>query len=157
MSTGARSTGSTQTGGQTHAHDHDHDGRTPAQWYCLLGGLALLLAGILGFLVESSFKTGDALERGSLLGFDINGWHNVVHLLSGVVLLAAAAKWRTAKTVAIAFGAVYGLVTIIGIIDGEDLLSLLPINAADNVLHIALAALGIIAGVISRPKRDDHR
>ena len=156
MSTGARSAGSAG-GTQTHNHAHDETGRTPAQWYCLLGGLALLLAGIAGFLAESSFDTGDQLARGSLLGFDVNGWHNVVHLLSGAVLLAAAAKWRTAKTVAIAFGAVYGLVTIIGIIDGNDALGLLPINTADNILHIALSLLGIIAGVISRPKREDHR
>ncbi len=154
MSTGA---GTTRSTGRAHAHDHAHDaGRTPAQWYCLLGGLALLLAGIAGFLVESSFRTGDALSRGSLLGFDVNGWHNVVHLASGAVLLAAAAKWRTAKRVAIAFGAVYGLVTIIGIADGNDALGLLPVNSADNLLHLALAALGIVAGVMSPPKRHDH-
>ncbi len=84
MSTGAKAAGS--SGRTTHNHDHADTGRTPAQWYCLLGGLALLLAGILGFLAESSFKTGDALERGSLLGFDVNGWHNIVHLLSGLLL-----------------------------------------------------------------------
>ncbi len=72
------------------------DGRTPAQWYCLLAGLSLLLAGVLGF------------------------------------------------------GAVDGLVAIIGLIDGEDVLGLIPINAADNALHVALAALGIITGLISR-------
>ncbi len=149
--TGARATGASRG---TQAHDVD-SGRTPAQLYCLLAGLALLLAGLAGFLVETSFETGDAVERGSLLGFDVNGWHNVVHLLSGLVLLAAAAKWRTAKTVALAFGVVYGLVAILGLISDEDILGLIPINAADNVLHIALAALGIIAGVISRPKGDD--
>ena len=31
------------------AVDHDRE-RTPAQWYCLLAGLALLLAGIFGFI-----------------------------------------------------------------------------------------------------------
>ncbi len=150
--TGARATGASRG---TQAHDVDR-GRTPAQLYCLLAGLALLLAGLAGFLVESSFETGDAVERGSLLGFDINGWHNIVHLLSGVVLLGAAAKWRTAKAVALAFGVVYGLVAIIGLLSDEDILGLIPINTADNLLHIALAALGIIAGVISRPKGDDH-
>ena len=49
---------------------------------------------------------------------------------------------------------VYGLVAVIGLIDGEDVLGLIPINSADNLLHIALAALGIITGLISR---DDNR
>jgi hypothetical protein len=37
----------------------DDDRRTPAQWYCLLAGLSLLLAGVLGFISDSSFDTGD--------------------------------------------------------------------------------------------------
>ncbi|HEX8103787.1 MAG TPA: DUF4383 domain-containing protein [Solirubrobacteraceae bacterium] len=153
MSTGATSAGASTRGGR--AHDVDR-GRTPAQLYCLLGGLALLLAGILGFIVEPSFGT-DPLKRDELIIFDVNGWHNVVHILSGLVLLGAASKWRTAKTVAIAFGVVYGIVTIWGLIDGNDVLGIIPINGADNVLHILLSALGIIAGVISRPKGDDGR
>ena len=169
-STGARAAGSgTGTGtDKTHTHDHDKDrGRTPAQLYCLLAGLALLLAGIFGFLADATFDTagssdpeggnvGGALQGDSFLGFEVNGWHNIVHLVSGLVLLAAASKWKTAKTVAIAFGLVYGLVAIIGLIDGSDVLGLIPVNPADNILHIALSALGIIAGLISRPKRHDH-
>ena len=169
-STGARAAGSgTGTGtNKTHTHDHDADrGRTPAQYYCLLAGLALLLAGIFGFLADATFDTsatvdtegGNAdgqLQGDSFLGFEVNGWHNVIHLLSGLVLLAAASKWKTAKTVAIAFGVVYGVVTIIGLIDGNDVLGLIPVNPADNILHIALSALGIITGLISRPKRHDH-
>ena len=41
---------------------------------------------------------------------------------------------------------------IIGLIDGEDVLGLIPINSADNLLHIALAALGIVTGLMSRDK-----
>ncbi len=143
-STGAR------TAGASHAHAHDAAGRTPAQLYCLLGGAALLLAGLAGFIAEPSF--GDADERGKLLLFDVNGWHNVVHILSGVVLLAAASKWRTAKAVALGFGVVYGLVAVIGLIQGDSVLGIIPINGADNVLHVGLAALGVVAALISQPK-----
>jgi hypothetical protein len=73
------------------------------------------------------------------------------------VLLGASRAWRSAKTVAIGFGAVYGLVALIGLIDGNDVLGIIPINGADNVLHVALSLLGVIAGVISRPKGSDHR
>jgi hypothetical protein len=129
--------------------------RTPAQWYCLLAGASLLLAGILGFFVDSSFDTGDGLQGGDLLSiFEVNGIHNLVHIASGLLLLAASPKRASAKTVAIAFGVVYGIVTIIGLIDGEDVLGLIPVNSADNVLHIALSALGLIAGFMSRGSDD---
>jgi hypothetical protein len=132
--------------------------RTPAQWYCLLAGLSLLLAGILGFFADASFTTGDGIDGDRLLSiFEVNGIHNLVHIASGLVLLAASAKRASAKTVAIAFGLVYGVVTIIGLIDGKDVLGLIPVNPADNVLHIALSTLGLIAGFMSRGSDDVPR
>jgi len=131
------------------------DRRTPAQWYCLLAGLSLLLAGILGFIADASFTTGDGVQGDELLDiFEVNGIHNLVHIASGAVLMAASPKRASAKTVAIAFGVVYGIVTIIGLIDGEDVLGLFPVNPGDNVLHIALTALGLIAGFMSRGSDD---
>jgi hypothetical protein len=139
---------------------------TPAQLYCLLAGLGLLLAGIFGFIADSTFDTsgsadtdaggnGDGqLQGDSFLGFEVNGWHNVVHLLSGLVLLAAFRKRKIAKTVALAFGLTYGLVALIGLIDGNDVLGFIPVNGADNILHLALSALGIIAALISRGDDD---
>jgi hypothetical protein len=149
--------------------DRDRAERTPAQWYCTLAGLALLLAGIFGFIADASFDTatsGDsdatgnadgALQGDGFLGFEVNGWHNLVHLASGLVLLAAARRRRSAKTVAIGFGLVYGVVAIIGLIDGSDVIGLIPVNAADNVLHIALSALGVLTGVVSARDEDDER
>lgn len=132
-----------------HTSDSRDVPKTLAQKYCLLAGLALLLAGIFGFIADSTFDTGNNLNGDSFLGFEVNGFHNVVHLLSGVVLLAAANSRPSAKGTAIAFGVVYGIVTIIGLIDGRDVLGLIPINAQDNVLHIALSLAGIAAGLAS--------
>jgi hypothetical protein len=135
------------TGAGAQSHDR---GRTPAQWYCLLAGAALLGAGLLGFIVDSAFDTGNGIDGGKLLGiFEVNGWHNIVHILSGIVLLAASPKRASAKAVAIAFGVVYGLVTIIGLIDGSDVFGIIPINPGDNILHIALSLAGIVAGLVS--------
>jgi hypothetical protein len=128
----------------------DHDKRTPAQWYCLTFGGTLLLVGLIGFLANASFVTGRELEDDPLLGvFDVNGWHNVVHVVSGVVLLAFAAKRATAKTAALLFGVVYGLVTLIGFIDGTDVLAIIPTNTADNVLHLVISALAIASALVS--------
>jgi Domain of unknown function (DUF4383) len=130
---------------------------TPAQWYCLAAGLALLLAGVFGFISDSTFDVGGALNGDGFLGFEVNGWHNVVHVLSGVLLLAAFRRRGPARTVALAFGVVYGIVAIIGLIDGNDVVGLIPVNAADNVLHIALSALGIATGLVSRGSYDRDR
>jgi hypothetical protein len=123
--------------------------RTLAQWYCLLVGGLLTLIGILGFIADRSFETGGDVSGGSFLGFEVNGWHNLVHLGSGIVLLAAANTRPTAKTVAIGFGFVYAIVALWGIIDGSTVLGVIPVNAADNVLHVILAALGIATGMLS--------
>ena len=149
--------------GDGSARDGDGRGRTPAQWYCYVVGAVLLLVGVAGFFVDASFDTagsgdptagtGNAdnmLQGDGLLGFEVNGWHNVVHLLSGVVLLALASKRASAKAAAIGFGVVYGLVAIIGLINGNDVLGVIPVNAADNVLHVALSLLGLLAGFMSR-------
>ena len=153
-------------GGLDARDDGRHTGRTPAQWYCLLAGAALLLAGIFGFIADATFdigggtdsaggNAGGALQGDSFLGFEVNGWHNVVHILSGIVLLAAFSKRKSAKTVALAFGVVYGLVTIIGLIDGNDVLGIIPVNSADNVLHLALSLAGILAAFAS-PTDERH-
>jgi hypothetical protein len=124
--------------------------RTPAQWYCLLAGLALLLAGVLGFISDSSFDTGSNVQGDDFIGFEVNAIHNLVHVASGVVLLAAFPNRAAAKAVALGFGLVYAVVALIGLIDGSDVIGLIPVNAADNILHIALAALGIATALASR-------
>ncbi len=134
------------------ANDTRRAGRTPAQLYALVFGLVLLVAGILGFLANSSFgNLGSGLDGDKLIIFEVNGWHNLVHIASGALGLALAAKAASARAFALGFGAVYLLVTIIGLIDGSDIFGLLPINTADNVLHIAIALTGIAAGLASAP------
>ena len=52
---------------------------------------------------------------------------------------------RYARLYAGVFGAVYGLVTVVGFIQGTTVLGLIAANGADNVLHllIAVASLGV--------------
>jgi hypothetical protein len=144
------------------------NGLTPAQLYCLLIGATLLLVGLLGFIADATFDTGasgrdndggnvgGALQGDSFLGFEVNGWHNIVHILSGVFLLASFRLRGTAKKAALAFGVVYGIVTIIGLIDGNDVLGLIPVNPADNVLHLVLSLLGIASALVSPATENTH-
>ncbi|MEY2513341.1 MAG: hypothetical protein QOJ89_699 [bacterium] len=126
-------------------------GKTLAQVYAMTLGGVLVLVGIVGFFVEPSFGVGDSAQRGTLILFDINGWHNVVHLLSGIVGLAMAGTAAKARLFSIGYGVDDELVTILGFVvgDGGLLLSIIPINTADNVLHLAIAVTGIAVGLSS--------
>jgi hypothetical protein len=92
------------------------------------------------------------------IAFEVNGWHNLVHIASGLVGLALWRSVSGARSFALGFGLVYGIVTLWGFIDGNDVLGLIPVNAADNVLHLLIATLGIAAGLASRedPARARH-
>ena len=79
----------------------------------------------------------------------MNGWHNVVHLVSGIVLALLASNRSSARLGALVFGLIYALATVIGLIDGNDVLGILPVKAADNLLHVAPSALGLVAGIAS--------
>ena len=126
--------------------------RTPAQLYALIVGAVLVGAGILGFFYNSSFATGSQVPRDAVLGLlDVNAWHNIVHIATGALGLATFARAASARAYALGLGAVYLLVAILGFIagDGEVLLNLIPINTADNVLHLLLAVAGLGAGAAS--------
>ena len=132
----------------THRARSDARARTPAQWYCLLAGAALLLAGVLGWIADASFGSGADVDGDDLVIFEVNGWHNLVHLASGALLLAAAARRTSARTIALLFGITYGAVAVWGLLD-DTVLGLIPVNAANNVLHIALSAVGVLAALAS--------
>ena len=118
--------------------------RTPAQLYALIFGVTLLLAGVLGFIADATFgDLGSDVEGGKLVLFEVNGWHNLVHLASGVLGLAVAGNRDSARAFALGFGAVYLVVTIIGFIDGDSIFGLLPVNTEDNVLHLLIGIAGL--------------
>ena len=123
--------------------------KSPARMYAGVIGATLLVAGIIGFFYSSAFSTGDGAEREAVFGIlDVNAWHNIVHLASGVVgLLAYRAGEAASRQYALIFGVVYLVVAIYGFVagDGEVLLGLIPVNTEDNILHIAIAVVGLAA------------
>jgi hypothetical protein len=118
-------------------------GRTPAQLFALVIGGVLVVVGIVGFFYSTAF--GSPGETDAVFGvFDVNGWHNVVHILSGAAGLALFANAAGARLYAIGLAVVYTVVTVWGFIlgDGEAILGFLPINTEDNVLHALIALTG---------------
>ena len=132
---------------------------SPAQLYCTLIGAVLVIAGIIGFFYSASFDTGTSAVIANtddvfgILG--VNGWHNVVHILIGLLLLACAGS--AARSAALGVGLLYLVLSIWGFIESDNvLLGLVPVNDEDNVLHLILGLLGLGAGAaspaIGRPK-----
>jgi hypothetical protein len=124
--------------------------RSPAQVFALVIGATLLVAGIVGFFYNASFGTGDGTERDALLGIlDVNGWHNVVHIASGAVGLLLAGSYGGARLYALAFGAIYLVVALLGFLagDGEEIFNLIPVNTEDNFLHLLIGLAGVGAGL----------
>ena len=130
---------------------------TPARLYALVFGAVLVVAGIIGFFYESDF-TDDEAVRDAVFGIlDVNGWHNVVHIATGALgLLAFAGGAYAARTYALGLGAVYIVVAIWGFIvgDGDSILSIVPVNTEDNVLHLLIGIAGLAAGAAPAPARE---
>jgi hypothetical protein len=119
--------------------------RSPAQLYALVIGLTLVAAGVLGFFYNASFDTGDGLERDAVLGIlDVNAWHNLVHIATGVLGLAVAGSYGNARGYAFGLGAVYLVVALLGFIagDGDEIFNLIPVNTEDNLLHLFIGIAG---------------
>jgi hypothetical protein len=104
----------------------------------LVFGIVFLLIGILGFI--------PALTPGmALLGlFMVNGIHSVIHLIFGVLGIAAAFT-GTERLYNRAGGIIYLLIGVLGfipaLVPGGLLLGLVMINLADNILHLVIGAI----------------
>jgi hypothetical protein len=114
-------------------------GRTPAQLFCLIGGAVLLIRGVVGFVaLDTSFDTPG------------EGWHHLIHLASGIVLIALARGAGLARSAAIGFGVFYTGLAVIGIADGEEVLGLIEADTADKTFHTVLGLASLGAGLASR-------
>jgi hypothetical protein len=134
---------------------------SPARLYCLLVGAVLVIAGIIGFFYESSFATGDSIRSDDVFGvLSVNGWHNVVHIAVGALLLIGAGS--AARPTALFVGVLYIVLCILGFIatshggitfvaKNDALFKLVVVNNEDNVLHLVLGVTGVIAYFASRP------
>jgi hypothetical protein len=133
------------------------EGSSPARLYCLLVGAVLVVAGILGFFYEASFAVGDEIKADKVVGIlAVNGWHNLVHLAIGGLLLIAANG--AARSAALFIGILYLVLAGLGFIatggEGIDfiasngvLIDLVPVNDEDNILHVILGITGVLAAL----------
>lgn len=136
--------------------------RVPMHAFAATMGLVFLLAGIAGFLpgVTSNYDEMELAGPDSgaeLLGlFQVSVLHNIVHLLFGVGLIAAA-RYSWSRLYLLGGGLAYLGVVVFGVlVDQDSDANFLPINDADTILHLVLAlamlALGILGSRLARPE-----
>ncbi|NAS22098.1 DUF4383 domain-containing protein [Herbidospora sp. NEAU-GS84] len=138
--------------------------RSPLRQASLIAGVVFLLVGLLGFIpgVTTNYDTMEFAGHQSealLLGvFQVSILHNIVHLLFGVAGIAAARTASAARAFLIGGGVVYLLLFVYGlIVDHDDDGNFVPLNTADNWLHLALGLGLLTLGVVlSRPGRREH-
>jgi hypothetical protein len=136
-------------------------GRKPVQLMAALVGAVFLLIGVLGFIPgittgydEMGFAGPDSMAL--LFGvFAVSVLHNLVHLLFGVLGLVAACAGALARAFLVVGGGVYILLSVYGLpIDRATAANFLPVNPADNWLHLGLGlgmiGLGVLGTVLER-------
>src|SRR5919197_5137193 len=122
--------------------------QSPARLYALVFGAVLVVAGIIGFFYNSTFTSNESVHDDVFGILSVNGWHNVVHIATGALGLAAFAGGAyAARTYAFGLGAVYIVVAVWGFIvgDGDQILGFFPVNTEDNVLHLLIGLAGLAA------------
>jgi hypothetical protein len=131
--------------------------RTPVQIATVVVAVVFLLVGVLGFVpgITTNYDQltfAGHMSGAALLGiFNVSILHNIVHLLFGVVGLLAARTPGGARSYLLAGGIIYLVLFIYGLVipmDGPA--NFVPVNSADNVLHLILAigmvGLGVALG-----------
>src|ERR687897_278794 len=118
--------------------------RHPSQLLALVIGAVYTLVGIAGFFV-TGFDNFAAETDKTLLGFEINPLHNLVHLAIGLAGLALWRRLDTARTYGWLLAAGYGLAFLYGLFAaGNSDINFLSINGADNGLHLVSAVAGVV-------------
>jgi hypothetical protein len=130
--------------------------RTPIQSAALLVGLVFLLLGILGFIpgITSNYdelKFAGHDSDAQLLGiFDTSILHNLIHLAFGVAGIALARSFVGARQYLLGGGVIYLAIFAYGAIWGADEggANFIPMNWADNILHLVVGASMVGLGVV---------
>jgi uncharacterized protein DUF4383 len=136
--------------------------RAPSRELALLISVGFLAVGIAGFIPGITTHYGDMHFAGhhsgaKLLGvFQVSILHNLVHLLYGVAGIALTRTNAGARSFLVGGGLIYLVLALYGaVISGGSGWNFVPVDHADNLLHLGLG-LGMF-GLGILPERTSGR
>ena len=129
-------------------------GMSAPQALALAIGAIYTLVGVVGFFV-TGFDDFAGHTGEHLLGFAINPFHNVVHLVIGVAGLALARTLAGARTYGWVLAVGYGAAFVYGLVAVGETWDVLNLNWADNWLHLVTAVAGL--AIVAIPARAGTR
>jgi Domain of unknown function (DUF4383) len=138
-----------------------HSSTPPIQLVAVVVAGTFLMVGGLGFAPGATrrYELLEVAGHGSeaeLFGlFQISVLHNLVHLAFGVAGLVMAATALGARRYLIGGGAICLALGVYGmVVDRQADANVLPLNRADDWLHLGLgAAMVVLGAVVNRPRR----
>ena len=135
---------------------------TPVQTAALAVGAVFLVVGVLGPVpgITTNYDqltfAGHHSNAGLLGIFNVSVLHNLVHLAFGVAGIALARTFNSARSYLIGGGVVYLVLFICGlVVDHDSWAKFVPVNDADNWLHLGPAVAVIALGAALGRRRDD--
>jgi hypothetical protein len=144
----------------TRPHATTASSRSLVRTAALAVAAVFVLVGVLGFIpgITSNYDAMSFAGHDSdakLLGiFQVSVLHNIVHLLFGLAGLALARTASGARSYLIGGGAVYLVLWLYGLVIGhESAANFVPVNGADNWLHLLLGIGMIALGVLTTRRR----
>jgi len=111
-------------------------------------GALFLIIGIAGFFV-TGFDDFASHTNETLLGFEVNPLHNIVHIVIGIAGLVLARTLQRARIFGWLLVAGYGLTLLYGLVildDPEH--NYLSLNQADNWLHLGAVIAGLLIALL---------
>ncbi len=114
-------------------------------------GAVYTLVGLAGFFVSETFA---ATDDNTLLGFEVNHLHNIVHLLIGLALIAASRRTESARRLNLLIGGTYVVLGVIGWFIQDTAANIVALNEPDHLLHLASGAVlvGVALGTDKRAR-----
>ena len=125
--------------------------RSPAQIAAFVVGVWWVANGIGAFSIDPNLATGRVHGSGELFGVEVtaNGWHALLHLLSGVVGIAAARRPRAARAYLLVAGALYIVLGSWGIIAGRASIGVIAVDTSGDLVHVIEGLVTFAAGILT--------
>ncbi len=127
-----------------------------ARPFALIVGVVYLAVGLIGFVVTgfSGFVTS---HGNSLLGFDLNIFHNLVHLVIGLsfIVVSRLPDVTITQGVLIGGGVIYLAAALLGFLDKLPILAVNGSLAPDNFLHLFSGAAAVAFGMLGAHQQSE--